>query len=59
MTNRIEAQCRANGMRLTGQRKLIAQVLSEASDHPDVRELHRRVAERHDHIPLSTVYRTC
>ena len=58
MTNRIEAQCRAKGMRLTGQRRLIAEVLAEANDHPDVPELHRRVSERDDHISLATVYRT-
>ena len=57
-TNRIEAQCRASGMRLTGQRKLIAQVLSEAHDHPDVAELHRRVSECDSRISLATVYRT-
>jgi Fur family ferric uptake transcriptional regulator len=57
-TNRIEAQCRAQGMRLTGQRRLIAQVLSEAQDHPDVFELHRRVVERCPHVALATVYRT-
>jgi Fur family ferric uptake transcriptional regulator len=58
MTNRIEAQCRMKGLRLTGQRRLIAQVLSEADDHPDVPELHRRVAERDPRVSLATVYRT-
>ena len=58
MKSRIEAQCRENGMRMTGQRKLIAQVLSEAEDHPDVPELHRRVRERDERISLATVYRT-
>ena len=57
-TNRIEAQCRASGMRLTGQRKLIAQVLSDAHDHPDVAEVHRRVSERDSRVSLATVYRT-
>src|SRR5215213_5055971 len=57
-TNRIEAQCRASGMRLTGQRKLIAQVLSDAHDHPDVSEVHRRVSERDSRVSLATVYRT-
>ncbi|WP_293859844.1 Fur family transcriptional regulator [uncultured Alsobacter sp.] len=56
--NRIEAQCRAKGMRLTGQRRLIAAVLAESEDHPDVPELHRRVALRDETISLSTVYRT-
>jgi Fur family transcriptional regulator, ferric uptake regulator len=45
-------------MRLTGQRRLIAQVLSEAQDHPDVFELHRRVINRCPHVALATVYRT-
>ncbi|MBQ0821908.1 transcriptional repressor [Microvirga sp. HBU67558] len=58
MTNRIETQCRAHGLRLTGQRRLIAQVLAAATDHPDVYELHRRVSERDPHINLATVYRT-
>jgi Fur family ferric uptake transcriptional regulator len=58
VTNRIEAQCQAKGMRLTDQRRLIARVLSEAEDHPDVFELHRRVATRCPHIALATVYRT-
>jgi len=56
--NRIEAQCRAKGMRLTGQRRLIAAVLAESDDHPDVPELHRRVALRDETVSLSTVYRT-
>ena len=58
MTNRIEAQCREKGLRLTGQRRLIAQVLSEMRDHPDVTELHQRVVARDDRVSLSTVYRT-
>jgi len=58
MTNRIEAQCRAKGLRLTGPRRLIAQVLAEAHDHPDVPELHRRAAEHDDRVSLATVYRT-
>jgi Fur family transcriptional regulator, ferric uptake regulator len=57
-TNRIEAQCRAKGMRLTRQRRLIAQVLSDAEDHPDVFELHRRVVTQCSHVSLATIYRT-
>ncbi|WP_246776876.1 Fur family transcriptional regulator [Microvirga sp. VF16] len=45
-------------MRLTGQRRLIAQVLSEAQDHPDVFELHRRVVAQCPHVALATIYRT-
>src|SRR5215218_7482841 len=58
MPSRIEAQCRAKGIRLTGQRRLIAEVLSGAKDHPDVAELHRRVAVRDSGVSLATVYRT-
>ncbi len=58
MTNRIEAQCRAKGMRLTGPRRVIAQVLAEARDHPDAAELHRRVVEKDPRVSLPTVYRT-
>jgi Fur family ferric uptake transcriptional regulator len=57
-TNRIEAECRARGVRLTGQRRLIAEVLTEAKDHPDVFELHRRVRRRDARVSLATVYRT-
>lgn len=45
-------------MRMTGQRRVIAQVLSDALDHPDVEEVHRRAASRDPRISLSTVYRT-
>ncbi len=43
---------------MTGQRRLIARILDEAQDHPDVVELHRRAAAVDDRISLSTVYRT-
>ena len=56
--SRIELLCRANGLRMTGQRRTIAQVLSEAHDHPDVEELCRRANVRDKRISLSTVYRT-
>jgi Fur family ferric uptake transcriptional regulator len=56
--NRIEQRCMARGMRMTGQRRVIAQVLCEAHDHPDVEELHRRAAEVDPRISMSTVYRT-
>nr|WP_245444058.1 Fur family transcriptional regulator [Microvirga sp. KLBC 81] len=54
----IERACRDKGLRMTGQRKIIAQILDNAADHPDVVELHRRAAEVDDRISLSTVYRT-
>ncbi|HZH11559.1 MAG TPA: Fur family transcriptional regulator [Microvirga sp.] len=54
----IERACRDKGLRMTGQRKIIAQILDDAADHPDVVELHRRAADVDDRISLSTVYRT-
>jgi Fur family ferric uptake transcriptional regulator len=55
---RIESACREQGVRITGQRRIIAQVIAELKDHPDVNELHRRAAEIDERISLSTVYRT-
>ena len=45
-------------MRMTGQRRIIARVLSEADNHPDVEEVHARASAVDEHISLSTVYRT-
>ena len=50
--------CIANGLKMTGQRRVIAQVLQASGDHPDVEELHRRAASVDSGISLSTVYRT-
>lgn len=54
----LEEQCAQKGMRMTDQRRIIAQVVEQAVDHPDVEELYRRASERDPHISLSTVYRT-
>lgn len=54
----IEKLCIGKGMRMTGQRRIIAQVLSESTDHPDVEEVHRRASERDSRISIATVYRT-
>ncbi len=54
----IERACRDKGLRMTGQRRIITQVLDAAEDHPDVVELHRRAAAIDHRISLSTVYRT-
>ncbi|HZH52655.1 MAG TPA: Fur family transcriptional regulator [Microvirga sp.] len=54
----IERACREKGLRMTGQRRIIARILDDAADHPDVVELHRRAAAVDDKISLSTVYRT-
>ena len=56
--SRLERLCRENGMRMTGQRRIIARVLSEANDHPDVEEVHKRASAQDMNISLSTVYRT-
>jgi len=56
--SRIERLCVKKGMRMTGQRRTIARVLSEAHDHPDVEEVYRRASAADPHISISTVYRT-
>ena len=56
--DRIEKLCVEKGMRMTEQRRVIARVLSEAHDHPDVEELHRRAHAVDPHISIATVYRT-
>ena len=56
--NRIELLCSAQGLRMTGQRRVIARVLSTSKDHPDVEEVYRRANEIDKRISLSTVYRT-
>lgn len=58
MTTNLQARCEAKGMRMTGQRRVIAQVLDDAHDHPDVEELHRRAVKVDAGISISTVYRT-
>jgi Fur family ferric uptake transcriptional regulator len=54
----IEALCHAKGLRITEQRRVIARVLSDSQDHPDVEELHRRAAAVDRNISIATVYRT-
>ncbi len=56
--NRIEQLCAEQGLRMTGQRRVIAHVLCSAKDHPDVEEVYRRSNEVDPRISLSTVYRT-
>ena len=55
---RIEKLCADRGMRMTEQRRVIARVLSQAEDHPDVEELYRRASAIDPHISIATVYRT-
>ena len=54
----VEALCAEKGLRITEQRRIIAKVLSEAEDHPDVEELHVRASAIDSGISIATVYRT-
>lgn len=54
----LEEQCATKGMRMTDQRRVIAQVIEQAIDHPDVEDLYRRASAIDPRISLSTVYRT-
>jgi Fur family ferric uptake transcriptional regulator len=56
--DRIENLCVEKGMRMTDQRRVVARVLSESHDHPDVEELYRRAHQVDPHISIATVYRT-
>ncbi len=58
MPSRLEKICREKGLKMTGQRRVIARVLSESEDHPDVEQLYRRAAAIDPHISIATVYRT-
>lgn len=58
MSDTIIARCEAKGLRMTGQRRTIAQVLQESADHPDVEELYARASEVDSGISIATVYRT-
>ncbi len=55
---RLENLCAQKGMRMTEQRRIIARVLSDAEDHPDVEEVYRRASGIDDRISIATVYRT-
>jgi len=58
MKDTLEELCKKKGVRLTEQRKVIAQVMASSSDHPDVDELHQRVNKIDSKISIATVYRT-
>lgn len=58
MFSRIERLCLDRGMKMTGQRRIIARVLSDATDHPDVEQVYQRAADMDPRISLATVYRT-
>ena len=56
--SRLENLCIKRGMKMTGQRRVIARVLSDADDHPDVEELYKRSSQVDNNISIATVYRT-
>ncbi|WP_372573150.1 Fur family transcriptional regulator [Ruegeria jejuensis] len=58
MSSTIITRCEAKGLRLTGQRRVIAKVLEESADHPDVEELYARAVAIDPGISIATVYRT-
>ena len=58
MSETIEQKCIAKGVKLTDQRKIIAKVMSESQDHPNVDELYKRVSKVDSKISIATVYRT-
>src|SRR3984885_9446274 len=58
MESRIERLCIERGLKMTGQRRVVARVLSDAGDHPDVEELYRRASALDQHISIATVYPT-
>ena len=58
MSDTIEQKCLAKGVKLTDQRKIIAKVMSDSTDHPDVDELYNRVSKLDSKISIATVYRT-
>jgi Fur family transcriptional regulator, ferric uptake regulator len=55
--SRVERLCAEKGLKMTDQRRVIARVLSESEDHPDVEEVYRRASARDEAISLATVYR--
>ncbi len=56
--SRLERLCIEKGLKMTGQRRVIARVLSDATDHPDVEQVYRRASAIDPHISIATVYRT-
>ncbi len=58
MRSGIELLCHEKGIKMTGQRRTIARVLSESEDHPDVEEVYRRSTAMDAKISIATVYRT-
>lgn len=58
MPSSLEKKCIEQGLKMTGQRRVVARVLSESADHPDVEMLYARAQEVDPNISIATVYRT-
>ncbi len=58
MSKTIIQRCESMGLRMTGQRRIIAQVIEQSDDHPDVEELFKRASSQDSGISIATVYRT-
>jgi Fur family transcriptional regulator, ferric uptake regulator len=58
MISRLEQLCLDKGLKMTEQRRVIARVLSDSADHPDVEQVYRRATEIDPRISIATVYRT-
>lgn len=58
MSDRLEKLCQEKGLKMTEQRRIIARVLSEAEDHPDVEQVYQRATAIDPKISIATVYRT-
>ena len=56
--SKVEDKCKQRGVRLTDQRRLIAKVMNQSLDHPDVDELHKRISKIDEKVSIATVYRT-
>jgi Fur family transcriptional regulator, ferric uptake regulator len=58
MPSRLERLCQQKGLKMTEQRRVISQVLSDSQDHPDVEQVYRRASTLDPNISIATVYRT-
>ena len=58
MSETIEQKCLSKGVKLTDQRRIIAKIMSESTDHPDVDVLYKRASQVDSKISIATVYRT-
>jgi len=56
--SKIEKLCVEKGLKMTGQRRVIARTISDSADHPDVEEIYKRASQSDDKISIATVYRT-